>query len=103
MRPPDLKTKIFLDGGDPGETREVVRLLGFLDGQTTNPTLISKNPETRRRLAGGDKFTEEEILSFYKGVVREISALIPQGSISIEVYGDISTPAESMLRQGEEM
>jgi transaldolase len=103
MRPENLKTRIFLDGGDPEETREATRLLGFLDGQTTNPTLISKNPETRRRLDRGDKFTEEEIFSFYKGVVGEISALIPRGSISIEVYADLSTTAETMLRQGKEM
>lgn len=103
MRPKDLKTRIFLDGGDPGETREAIRLLGFLDGQTTNPTLISKNPEARRRLAAGRKFTEQEILSFYKGVVKEISALIPQGSISVEVYADLSTTAEPMLKQGKEM
>ncbi len=103
MRPKDLKTRIFLDGGDPGETREAIRLLGFLDGQTTNPTLISRNPEARRLLAEGKKFTEQEILSFYKGVVKEISALIPRGSISVEVYADLSTTAEAMLRQGKEM
>jgi transaldolase len=103
MRPENLKTRIFLDGGDPEETREAIRLLGFLDGQTTNPTLISKNPETRRRLERGDKFTEEEIFSFYRRVVGEISALIPRGSISVEVYADFSTTAEAMLRQGQEM
>ncbi len=103
MRPKDLKTRIFLDGGDPGETREAIRLLGFLDGQTTNPTLISKNPEARRHLAEGKKFNEQEILSFYKGVVKEISTLIPRGSISVEVYADLSTPSEAMLKQGKEM
>jgi len=103
MRPENLKTRIFLDGGDPEETREAIRLLGFLDGQTTNPTLISKNPETRRRLERGDKFTEEEIFSFYKRVVGEISTSIPRGSISIEVYADLSTTAEAMLGQGKEM
>jgi transaldolase len=103
MRPETLKTKIFLDGGDPGETKESIKILGFLDGQTTNPTLISKNPAARRRIARGDKFTKNEILAFYRDVVKEISALIPQGSISIEVYADISTTAERMLQQGKEM
>src|SRR3989344_1836682 len=32
-------SKIFLDGGDPQETREVVSLLGSLDGQTTQDML----------------------------------------------------------------
>jgi len=103
MRPKDLKTKIFLDGGDPGETREIIRLMGFLDGQTTNPTLISKNPEARKKLENGEKFSKEEILDFYRNVVKEISGLIPQGSISIEVYAVSSTKADEMLKQGREM
>ena len=103
MRPEKLKTRIFLDGGDPGETREAIRLLGFLDGQTTNPTLISKNPEARKRIERGEKFSTDEILNFYHGVVKEISGLIPQGSVSVEVYADASTRAEDMLKQGKEM
>src|SRR4030042_407100 len=103
MRPKDLKTRIFVDGGDPGETREIIRLMGFLDGQTTNPTLISKNPEARKKLENGEKFSKEEILDFYRNVVKEISGLIPQGSISIEVYAVSSTKADEMLKQGREM
>lgn len=102
-RPQNLKTKIFLDGGDPNETREIVNLLGFLDGQTTNPTLISKNPDAKKRIERGEKFTPEEILEFYKKVVKELSVLIPEGSISIEVYADKNTKAEEMLTQGREM
>jgi transaldolase len=103
MRPEKLKTRIFLDGGDPGETREAIRLLGFLDGQTTNPTLISKNPEARKRIEKDEKFSPDEILSFYRSVVEEISGLIPKGSISVEVYADATTKAETMLEQGKEM
>ena len=103
MRPQNLKTRIFLDGGDAGETREIIGLLGFLDGQTTNPTLISKNPEARRRLERGEKFSAGEILDFYRTVVSTISGLIPEGSVSVEVYADAGSTAETMLRQGEEM
>jgi transaldolase len=103
MRPKNLKTKIFLDGGDQFETREIINTLGFLDGQTTNPSLISKNPEARQRIVKGEKFSAEEINSFYQSVVKEISGIIPQGSISIEVYADLSTKAEDMLTQGKEM
>jgi len=103
MRPKELKTRIFLDGGDPGETRSIIDILGFLDGQTTNPTLISKNPEARKRIEQGKKFSEAEILSFYKDVVRTISSMIPEGSISVEVYADPASRAEEMLRQGHEM
>jgi transaldolase len=103
MRPENLKSRIFLDGGNPEETREIINRLGFLDGQTTNPTLISKNPEARRRLEQGGRFSEDEILDFYRQVVGEISRLIPQGAISIEVYADPATTAERMLEQGQKM
>jgi transaldolase len=103
MKPQNLKTRIFLDGGDPVETKEILNVLGFLDGQTTNPTLLAKNPETRKRLEQGGKFTSREIFEFYRLVVNTISGLIPEGSVSVEVYADSSTQAETMLRQGREM
>lgn len=103
MKPSNLKTKIFLDGGDPDETREIIHVLGFLDGQTTNPTLISKNPEAKKRLEEGRRFSEKEIFQFYRGIVKEISQLIPSGSVSIEVYADRHTQADAMLTQGKEM
>lgn len=103
-RPQNLTTKIFLDGGDPEETKETLRLLGFLDGQTTNPTLIAKNPDAKKRFEKGEKFSEEEITAFYRGIVRELSNLLPDGSISIEVYADrCSTGSDAMLKQGKEM
>lgn len=88
-------SKIFLDSGDPMETKEALRLLGFLDGQTTNPSLIAKNPEASKRT-----FKKEEILEFYQAVIKKISTLIPNGSVSIEVYADRNTNADEMLRQG---
>lgn len=102
-RPDSLKTKIFLDSGNPEETKKIIDTLGFLDGQTTNPTLISKNPEAAKRLAEGKKFSKEEIFDLYKKVVTEISELIPKGSVSIEVYADVHTTAEAMFNQGREM
>lgn len=103
MKPQNLNTKIFVDSGDPSETKELLRLLGFLDGQTTNPTLISKNPEAKKRLERGEKFTKEEIFGFYREVVQEISSIISKGSISVEVYADKNTTTEEMLTQGREM
>jgi transaldolase len=103
MKPNGLKSKIFLDGGDPAETKEILEILGFLDGQTTNPTLVSKNPLARKRFEAGEKFSETELYDFYKTLVGEISGLIPGGSVSIEVYSDPSTDAETMLAQGREM
>jgi transaldolase len=103
MRPYNLKTKLFLDGGNADETRTIIKRLGFLDGQTTNPTLISKNPAARKRLEQGARFSEDEIYDFYRGVVTTISGLIPNGSVSVEVYADAETPAEDMINQGREM
>src|SRR5208282_4414248 len=103
MKPQNLRSRIFLDGGDPEEAVEVISLLGFLDGQTTNPTLISKNPQAKERLARGSKFTQDEIFDFYRNVVKTISALIPAGSVSVEVYADAATTADKMLLMGKEM
>lgn len=102
MRPVDLRTRIFLDSGDPAETREALSLLGFLDGQTTNPTLIARSPGAVERLSWGRKFSEREAYDFYQRAIKEISDLIPQGSISIEVYADAATTPEQMVEQGKE-
>lgn len=102
-RPAGLTTRIFLDSGNPQETREIIALLGFLDGQTTNPTLVAKHPEVSERLKRAERFTKDEILSFYRHIAGEISAVIPNGSISIEIYADRETSAEEMLAQGYEM
>jgi transaldolase len=103
MRPERLKTRIFLDGGNPDETGDAIRILGFLDGQTTNPTLISKNPGIRERLQRGEKFSAEAISDFYRAVVKKISAMVPRGSVSVEVFSDKNTKTEAMLEQGKTM
>jgi transaldolase len=103
MKPEGLKTRIFLDGGNPEETRDIIGLLGFLDGQTTNPTLISRNPDARERLDKGERFSPSELLAFYKGIVQKLSSMMPEGSISVEVYSDPSSRAQAMLEQGAEM
>lgn len=103
MRPANLKTKIFLDSGDVNETREIKKILGFLDGQTTNPTLIAKNPQAQERLARGEKFAEQEVWQFYKKVVEEISTEIPDGSVSVEVYADEATSSDLMFQMGSKI
>jgi transaldolase len=103
MKPENLKTKIFLDSGDPRETKEISTLLGFLDGQTTNPTLISKNPKIAEKLKRGEKLKEKEAFKFYQKTAKEISQIIPAGSISLEVYADKTTSSEEMLAQARKM
>lgn len=97
------KTKILVDGGDPAETLRIKQLFGFVDGQTTNPTLISKNPHIKQLLDSGHKLSEQEELNEYKKIVREISPLLGDAGVSIEVFADFTTTAESMLEQGREM
>lgn len=103
MKPNWLKTRIFLDSGDPEDTRKILNLIGFLDGQTTNPSLVAKNPEVQERLKRGERFTREDLLNFYKKIVQEVSILIPEGSVSIETYADYKTTAHEILEQAKEM
>jgi len=97
------KTKILVDGGDPEETRRVKNLIGFVDGQTTNPTLIARNPEVRSEISSGHKFTSREELDEYKKIVQAIAPLVGDSGVSIEVFSDFDTTAEQMFAQGKEM
>lgn len=97
------KTMILVDGGDPKETASIKDLIGFVDGQTTNPTLISKNPEVQKRIAGGHKLDPEEEKEEYKKIVQRISPLVGGAGVSIEVFADVNTTAQEMLAQGREM
>jgi len=97
------KTKLLVDGGDPGETLRIKSLIGFVDGQTTNPSLIAKNPEVQRLIASGHKLSSEEEQNEYKKIVQIISPLVGDAGVSIEVFADLGTRAEEMLAQGEEM
>jgi transaldolase len=94
--------KIFLDSGDPAETRRAKGLLGHLEGQTTNPSLVVKNPEVQKMIGEKTKLTEKDLLGLYKQIVLEISQEIA-GSISIEVYSDWETTAAQMLKQADDM
>lgn len=97
------KTKILVDGGDPEETLRVKQLLGFVDGQTTNPSLIAKNPEVRRLIDSGHKLSEAEEKEHYRRIVQQISPLVGDAGVSIEVFSDLNTRAEEMLAQGRDM
>lgn len=97
------KTKILVDGGDPAETLRIKDLIGFVDGQTTNPSLIAKNPEIQELVGSGNKLTLKEEENEYKKIVQRISPLIGDAGISIEVFADMETKAEDMFAQGQEM
>lgn len=97
------KTKILVDGGDPQETRRVRELLGFVDGQTTNPSLIAKNPHIKELIASGHKLSDRDEMEEYKRIVRTISPLVGDAGVSIEVFSDEKTTAQEMFTQGKEM
>lgn len=97
------RSKILVDGGDPVETRHVRDLLGFVDGQTTNPSLIAKNPEVRQLVNSGHALTEREEADEYRKIVQAISPLVGDAGVSIEVFADLGTTAEQMLSQGRAM
>ena len=97
------KMKILVDGGDPEETLRVKKLIGIVDGQTTNPSLIAKNPEIRQRVASGYSLSAQEEKQAYRKIVETISPMVGDAGVSIEVFADMDTTAEDMLRQGEEM
>jgi len=98
-----VKAKILVDGGDPEETVRVKRLVGYVDGQTTNPTLVSKNPEVRAQVSSGKRFSSREELEEYKKIVQSISPLVGDAGVSIEVFADFDTTAEQLIAQGREM
>src|SRR5215472_6717010 len=97
------KTKILVDGGDPQETLRAKELLGFVDGQTTNPSLIAKNPHIKELIASGHKLSNREEMDEYKKIVRTISPSVGEAGVSIEVFSDERTMAREMFDQGQEM
>lgn len=94
--------KIFLDSSDPVETRKAKGLLGVLDGQTTNPSLVAKNPDVAKYVESGKKMKEADLLVKYKEIVQEIEKEIA-GPLSVEVYADWNSTAKDFLKQAEEM
>ncbi len=97
------KTKILLDGGDPQETLRIKKFLGFVDGQTTNPSLVANNPHIKQLLASGRKLSEQDEMDEYRKIVREISPLVGDAGVSIEVFSDQKTTAQQMVVQGKQM
>ena len=96
---------IYIDGGDPEETRTADAMLkkaGYhgLDGQTTNPSLIAKNYAARN---GGKRVSMEDAFREYKRIVKDMSSVIPAGKISIQVIGDPATmTTEDMISQARD-
>lgn len=102
IHPEYLKTRIFYDGSSLQEGKELEEKLGFLDGQTTNPSNFIK--ALKQETGEWDlRFNKEALYNEYKKRVQQISKQLPKGSVSVEVYADQNTKAEEMIKQGREM
>lgn len=96
--------KIFLDSGDIDKTREIVSQIGFLDGQTTNPSLFAKSLISSNPNLTTNKFTEKELWQNYETAIKEISKLYSEKkSISIEVYMNHDTTVAEILEQAKKL
>lgn len=100
---PGTETLLFLDGCDLDEIREVKGNLPYLEGVTTNPSLVAKNPEIKKRLERGMYFDKDSLLDEYRAIAQEIDRIIPGGDISLEVYADRETTTNEMVDMGLEM
>ena len=96
-------TRILVDGGDPQETLRIKGLLGYVDGQTTNPSLIANNPDIKELLSSGHRLSARMQMEAYKKIVEAISPLVGYAGVSIEVFAEVKTTAEEMLAQAKEM
>lgn len=101
-----LTTKIFLDGGDPLETKKADTLLkshGFpgIQGQTTNPSLIVKNLSNQSNSSNLSNLTNSQAFLEYKRIVTEM-AKVTSGPISIQVILSPDATAEDMLTQARD-
>jgi transaldolase len=101
-KPKIITSQIFLDSGDPHETNQVIDLLGFLDGQTTNPSLIAKNPHIQE-LRDSGQLDNATIWEKYKIITDHIHEIIPGGAISVEVDATLATDYDSMLARAREL
>lgn len=94
--------KFFIDSCDPADTQKAMGLLGVIHGQTTNPTLLTKNPDVQKYLSQGKKLKTAELGIMYKEAIQAIAAYT-DGAISVEVYADWNTSSEEMLNQANDM
>lgn len=95
MKPANIKTKIFLDSASATDAEVIVYSLGFLDGQTTNPTLLSKHHDLKYLWP----LTTDAIWDFYKSEATRINQIIPNKPISVEVYADENSSSDDLINQ----
>lgn len=89
-------TRIFADTADVNVIKKLIEEGIQLDGVTTNPSLFKKVYE-------GRKFSEEELDCEYIKLLNKIRVVLPNGSISGEIYVDMNTDEETILKSARKM
>jgi transaldolase len=56
-----------------------------------------------RLVESGHRLTESEEAAEYRKIVQTISPLVGDAGVSIEVFADLDTTTDEMLKQGREM
>jgi len=90
------RTRIFADTADIEVIRGLIEEGVPLDGVTTNPSLLKKAFE-------GRSFSEEELNQAYINLLKEIRVLLPEGSISGEIYVTEESTKDEILNKAREM
>ena len=102
MNQNNFSTKFFLDSADPNETRQLLTILKNLSGQTTNPSLVVKNPKIKD-FYEKNKIDNQKLFELYKEAIVEILEINPNLDVSVEVYADQKTSFQEILSQAKEI
>lgn len=90
----EQKTKLFLDSCDANSTKQALGYYPNLAGQTTNPSLLAKNPRLPK-----EGLAEDDLWHFYRTELKLIRELLPQGAISAEVNITANSTVEEIKSQ----
>lgn len=95
-----IQSKLFLDSANPAETKQAKATLPRFDGQTTNPTLVIKNPEINSFLKT-QKVSIDKLFEMYKKTITEIYQVDSDLDVSVEVYADLDSKVDNLLDQAK--
>jgi len=96
MISPEKQTKVFADTAEIKHIYDLLQQNLPIDGVTTNPSLLAK-------ALGGIKLTPEELDNKYYDLLREIRKILPDGSISGEIFVKPESTKEEIYRMANEM
>lgn len=101
MRPSNLFPGIFIERADTYEAREILGLLGFLDGIFLSPHILAKGIATATALDRGDRPGLGEFFDHYRSTIKSMADIIPAGWVIVQLYFDASAKHEDVILQAE--